>query len=1240
MQLRGGGVGVDADRQQFQGTDRFEVERFLGRGGFGTVYAVRDNHRETDVAAKVLREFTPDALVRFKREFRGLAGISHPNLVTLHELHAVGDTWFFTMELIRGDSFRRHVRPRTVDLNAPTFDLNSDTTLLDPEASTSGKNETVIIPIDVHGSPPPDVDLLRCAFGQLAQGIHALHRAGKLHRDLKPSNALVQPDGRVVLLDFGLVTDFGGADERSDNVLGTPLYVGPEQMSGAEPGPASDWYSLGVMLYEALTGFPPFRGTMAQILWAKQGHDGPDPREMVKGLPDDLSELARALMQRDISKRPGPARIFEVLGIESDDTPVANAGFVGREEELRRMQEAYMTSIEGQLSVVSVSGASGVGKSTLVTRFLTGLEPQPLLLLGRCYERESVPFKALDSLIDMLAAYLRELPADEVEPLIPQGIHSLSQLFPALLRVHAIATAGGSDSELLDPGAKVHVAAGAMRRLLWLLARKMPVVLSIDDTQWGDPDSAALLSQVFIHPRPPPVLLISTHRSSGAEQPVPALLRELPGAEQPWQLQLQGLNRGEAQALLSLLGEGLDTEITARMADESGGHPQFLEEMVHLARTRPDLPDNLTLNEVIAIQVRELSDQQRLLTELVAVAGQPIPRPVLRTALASTDADVGIAAIESFRLIRAGSDDQVETYHDRIRETVVDMLSPSDLAQRHLLLAQALAAAGFLDPQRLLVHSLGAGRTADAARYALVAANNATHAMAFAHAVELYRIALDLETIERDDAMRARERLASALANAGRCPEASSVYLECAAEAEDPLTKLDLRRQAAELYMSSGHVEAGLGVVRTLLTDLGITYPATSNQALYRFALGRMRTRLRGLKFTTRHQSDVPRDALIRLDALWAVATGLSITDNLRGGVFQTQALEVALDAGEPKRLVRAFTMECAYRALAGKRDDPQVKLLLDMARDVVEEHPHEAGRALLSLTSGVVSNCLAEYGTSLTHLHRAEAILGRCTDVNWELNTARLFIIDGLRWSGRFADLALELNRLTVGARASGNLLLETCVVVGNASLFVGADDPDQARDTLDANIQKWPNRPFQLQHWWHASASCDVEQYAGKPERALEIAQDAWRQIKAAHLDLIKVIAFSVRAVIAANSLAVARKQTGWARWKSIWTARWHMWRASGAGFVNTPATMATLHAQLAAIQGNTDEQLRQLVIAHEAYEDLGFPLHAAICQRRRGRCLKGDKGQAMVVAAEEALRGQGVADPKKICQLLFPI
>ncbi len=170
-ELAAGGEDADPDDPALPTSRRFLLRRRLGAGGFGIVYEAFDRERDATVALKVLRRRDGRSIARFKNEFRSLAETVHENLVQLHELHAEGDAWFFTMELVRGGDALTYVR-----------------------VDDDGGAET----------PRFDEERLRAVLRQLAAGLSFLHRSGKLHRDVKPSNVMVTGEGRVVIVDFGL----------------------------------------------------------------------------------------------------------------------------------------------------------------------------------------------------------------------------------------------------------------------------------------------------------------------------------------------------------------------------------------------------------------------------------------------------------------------------------------------------------------------------------------------------------------------------------------------------------------------------------------------------------------------------------------------------------------------------------------------------------------------------------------------------------------------------------------------------------------------------------------------------------------------------------------------------------------------------------------------------------------------------------------------------------------------------
>ncbi len=498
----------------------FELLGELGKGGMGVVYRAYDRNRREVVALKTMQWLDPGALDLFKKEFRAAADLVHPNLVALHELIWDGRIWFFTMELVEGVDFLSFVRfgehgaPESTEIAliqaVPQRDAAQTVEYNDRQAPVSALTA-------------PQLERLRGALRQLALGLSSVHRAGKLHRDIKPSNVLVCRDGRTVVLDFGLAADLGpsGLHQSTGRVVrGTLSYMSPEQAAGLALSAASDWYSVGIMLYQALTGELPFRN---RSLAEAAGPLPPLIRPVARapGTPDELDALCVDLLRPDPAARPTGGEILRRLGLSiaaelslPDPAGLTAAPWAGRERHLAFLDQKWSAVRNGRTVVVRVHGTSGVGKSALVQRFRDSVaaDGAAVVLAGRCFERESVPYKALDSLIDALAGYLRHLPRSEALALLPRDVLSLIRVFPALGRVEAIATAPHRDFDVPDQQELRRRAFGSLRDLLSRLGDRRPLVLAIDDLQWGDVDSVAALGELLRGPDPPVLLLLACHR--------------------------------------------------------------------------------------------------------------------------------------------------------------------------------------------------------------------------------------------------------------------------------------------------------------------------------------------------------------------------------------------------------------------------------------------------------------------------------------------------------------------------------------------------------------------------------------------------------------------------------------------------------------------------------------------------------------------------------------------------------
>ena len=547
---RGDAAGGDSDDTRadrptgYPEIPGYEILGVLGRGGMGIVYRAFDEGRGVAVALKTMRRADAEAILRFKQEFRTLADVSHPNLVGLHELATDGSIWFFTMELIEGDDFLNFVLGGQAEAPASTVappklepprEPHCDPT---DQSDPTDRSDRPHTPVCGAATPrsgtcrlsPAALDRLRIALLQLAEGVAFLHEAGKLHRDLKPSNVLVTGQGRLVILDFGLAANLEASGLHQSEVpylLGTSDYMAPEQAAGRPVSPASDWYSLGSMLYQALTGQTPFQGSPGDVLRDKQRFEPRAPCELVPGVPDDLNALCVDLLRTDPEARPAGRDVLRRLGsLAGEPTPAIlsqppghqHAPLVSRTRELEAVEAAFADVGRGRTIAVYIHGPSGVGKTALVRRFLDDLSgrDQAIVLAGRCYEQESVPYKALDSVVDALSRYLNRLPYWEAQELVPDDIRSLVRVFPVLREAEAMRREPNGGADVPDPRELRRRAFRALRELLIRLGNRRPLVLAIDDLQWGDIDSAALLSELLEPPGAPRLLLLGCYRSDDA----------------------------------------------------------------------------------------------------------------------------------------------------------------------------------------------------------------------------------------------------------------------------------------------------------------------------------------------------------------------------------------------------------------------------------------------------------------------------------------------------------------------------------------------------------------------------------------------------------------------------------------------------------------------------------------------------------------------------------------------------
>lgn len=328
--------------------NRYQLLERIGTGGMADVFRAHDQMLDRSVAIKILHEkYSNDKAFqeRFRMEGRAAAKLSHPNLVTVHDFGYDRGQLFIVMEYIPGKDLKTILRQRgryTVE-----------------EA----------IPLMV----------------QACAGIGYAHRAGLVHCDIKPHNIIVMPDGRLKVTDFGIARALSTIqpNERADVVWGSPQYFSPEQAVGEAPSPASDVYSLGIVLYEVLTGALPFNApTSAELARLHLEQNPIPPSEYVPDIPIALEEIVLKVLSKEPSARYRTAdqlgRVLLRFGTQNDMAPTAlsltpEATTIYREVESHpsQPQPAYNTP-EDYLPAIDW-GAVGLGLTAVIA--VLGLIP-------------------------------------------------------------------------------------------------------------------------------------------------------------------------------------------------------------------------------------------------------------------------------------------------------------------------------------------------------------------------------------------------------------------------------------------------------------------------------------------------------------------------------------------------------------------------------------------------------------------------------------------------------------------------------------------------------------------------------------------------------------------------------------------------------------------------------------------------------------------------------------------------
>lgn len=1180
---------------------RLVIEGLLGSGSMGVVYRAQDRRLGRAVAVKTLAHFEADRLYQLKRGFRTLAGISHRNLVQLYELGAVGDLWFLIMELIDG------------------------------------------LELGLWLQQGPAQSRLLQMFGSLAEGLHVLHAAGLMHRDVKPANIMVTGADQAVVLDFGLTAPIKGS---ATLTAGSLDYMAPEQLWNDSPGAPADWYSFGVVLFEALTGALPFTGP--NRLNAMRAGLGAQSNALLADVAPDVAELVRGLLAPVPARRPGYDAIARVLRTPAAQptsvTPRPDVAFIGRVDTLQRLRDALQAVHTQGPQVVHVHGPSGIGKTALMRHFMdvaTG-SGDVLVLEGHCHPQESVPYKALDALIDNLAKHLLGLDHRTVLALAPRNASALLHVFPVLGRVAGVREWPSKATEL-SPADLRRRGCDGLREVLAKLSDRQTVVLWIDDIQWSDHDSAAMLQGLLEPPDAPSLLLLLTARE---DQDVASLLSALPASLVRTDLPIDRLTKAESLTLAEQLSGGRHDLPLDIVAEQAGGSPFLVGELVRYLRETADdghAQASLTLGNVLRSRFQQISPSARRLLEFVAIAGQPLEFDLALEVSGTGPAGRLLAySLCETLLLRITTHDKqafLETYHDVLREFAIRELDADVRRARHRTLAQAIAASRTPNARTLVRHYLEAGDRTDAAHHALIAAQEAERDLAFDQATEMLDVAIaHTESAALPELLERRARM---LSYAGRWTEAALGYEKAAHEISSPgEARTALRIQAAEHFFFGGELKRGLAALEAVLSEIGVAVPRTPTGRALRGLWLRARFIVRGAGLAPRDESAIDPAARMRLDALWRTTRGVIMLDPQLADVLAGMHVLESLSAGDACRALRALGLEAAIESnIGGRWFQRRSHHLLETAERLALTHggAYEFGwltqcRAVCAFCEGRWRECVDLSVVADQQLRQAGI------GASWDLTALYGFLLSALAILGRLPELTRRASELVSDAERRRDKYALRAYQTGDAVLiWIAADQVERALRLAEETLVDYMPDRFTSQHRHHLVATVQAHLYAGQPEAAWAQVERAWPYLQKSGFLFMDFFGTQLRYLKACTAVMMAKATAGAQRRRFVRVARHETRRIRRSALpMGTPMAQA-IEAGIAGVEDRRDARLTALRAAADGFHRADMALHREAIRWHLGSLSSHDADARQ--AAGDWMQRQGILQPALMARAIVP-
>jgi predicted Ser/Thr protein kinase/tetratricopeptide (TPR) repeat protein len=528
--------------------DRYEILSRLGEGGMGVVYRANDTLIRREVAIKATLNVSLGAggQERLLKEARAAGALNHPNIVTIHDVGAAEGRTFIVMEFVEGHTLQAH--------NVYTI------------------TETVGV------------------AKQICAALAHAHEQNIIHRELKPENVMILPDGTLKLMDFGLARSLTSRLTEEGQLVGTVLYMPPEQVMGEPLDGRADLYALGVMLYEMTTGRLPFQADTPVAIISQHLDTPPVPPKAHRDdLPDFLNNLIVKLLEKDPEMRfesavavlellespqraeMGSSRDRELTGLDR----FVRGRIVGRQAEYEKAQTLWRLAVGGRAQTLLISGEPGIGKTRLTREVVAQAEVgRGRTYIGETYAESNIPYGPFAQIIRAIFKLNPDITAQLARPLLAD----LIKLAPTLQQVYRDI----EPNPQLDPEPEQALLFEHMVAFCEVLSQGSPLLIVLDDTHWADSGTLAMFHHLIRRTRDKAIMFLATYRDVELHDALPfsELLLELDRQRIGKRLRLEPLSQEQAREMLAaILQDNITDGFLSSIYQATEGNPLFIEEI-------------------------------------------------------------------------------------------------------------------------------------------------------------------------------------------------------------------------------------------------------------------------------------------------------------------------------------------------------------------------------------------------------------------------------------------------------------------------------------------------------------------------------------------------------------------------------------------------------------------------------------------------------------------------------------